>query len=263
MIDEERLRIDPPKMIRVVRSVAIPGAALLLVLGCGGRYRIDEELTAGAGRASVASDGGAPSLNAGGAGNAPPIAAGAASAGAPSAGAPSAGAPSGGAPSGGAPNACQGGSAPPKDRPIYPGPQDLTGQYQLATCGQATECTQVGNPAMVRTLDTVQLSVSQSVTDLSHGTVTLHGTGEILLDDRPFAADFTGRSFKIELRGPISTVCSQEYDLDFSYDFDGYGPRTLNLDFERSPKCSGNNGSEDCRGNVHSTFGDAMRGLVR
>ena len=38
-------------------------------------------------------------------------------------------------------------------------------------------------------------------------------------------------------------------------------PRTFNLNFERSPMCSGNNGSEYCKGNVQGTFGDAAKVL--
>jgi hypothetical protein len=235
-------------MVRVVRSATVSGAAVLVALGCGGRYSRDGELGAGAGRASVAPEGGAPSLSAGGSGNAPSNAA----------GAPSAGAPSAGAPSAGAQNACQSMNDAPNGMPSSPAPQNVSGEYQLVTCGQATPCTRTGEPVTTRTLsDRVELSVSQDLDDLSHGTVTLHGTGELLLDGRAFDATFAGRSFKVELNGPINAVCNQEYDLSFSYDFDGYGPRTFNLDFERSPTCGGNNGSEYCKGNVHSTFGDA------
>jgi hypothetical protein len=211
---------------------------LLLALGCGGRSGLDGDLAAGAGRASVAAEGGAPSLSAGGAGNAPSSAA--------------------GAPSGGAQNACQSMNDPPIGIPINLAPQNVSGDYQLVTCGQATPCTRAGEPVMTRALsDRVELTVSQNLDDLSHGIVTLHGTGELLLDGRPLDAVFTRRSFRVELKGPINTVCSEEYDLSFSYDFDGYGPRTFNLDFERSPTCNGNNGSEYCKGNVQSTFGDA------
>jgi hypothetical protein len=262
-IDEQRLRMDHSSMIRVVQRVTVPAAALLLAFGCGGRYILDGDVSAGAGRASVLPEGGAPSLSAGGAGNVSSSAAGAPSAGAPSAGAPSAGAPSAGAPSAGAPsagapNACQSTSAP-NGLPSNPAPQNVSGEYQLVTCGQDTPCTRVGAPAMTQPLsDRIGLSVSQNPDDLSQGTVTLHGTGELLLDDRAFAAKFTGRSFRVELNGPINMVCSQEYDLSLSYDFDGYGPRTFNWDFERSSKCTGNDGSVDCKGNVHGTFGDAV-----
>ena len=148
----------------------------------------------------------------------------------------------------------------PNGVPVDGAPQNVSGEYQLVTCGQATPCTRLGAPVMTQALsDRIGLSVSQNLDDLSHGTVTLHGTGELLLDDRAFDANFTRRSFKVELNGPINAVCNEEYDLSFSYDFDGYGPRTFNLDFERSPTCNGNDGSEYCKGNVHSTFGDAAR----
>jgi hypothetical protein len=252
-IDEHRLRIDDPKVMRVVRSVTVLGAAVLLVLGCGGRYSTDNDLAAGAGRASMLlPEGGAP-INVAGAPSG-----GASSGGAPSGGAPSGGAPSGGAPSAGAPSGCQSENAAPNGAPVNPAPQNVSGEYQLVTCGQATQCTMPGAPLMPRALDDrIELSVSQNPDDLSHGTVTLNGTGELLLDGRAFDAKFTGRSFGVALSGPINAVCNQEYDLSFSYDFDGHGPRKLNLDFERSPNCSGNNGSEYCKGNVHGTFGDA------
>ena len=222
--------------MRAVQRVTITAAAALLALGCGGRFLRDEDASAGAGRASVAAEGGAPS--AGGAGNIPPSAA--------------------GAPSGGAPTACQSVNNVPSGVPTSTTAQNVSGKYRLVTCGQATPCTQPGNPVTTRMLDdTIELSVSQNPDDLSHGTVTLNGTGELLLDGRAFDAKFTRRSFTAELNGPINAVCSEEYDLRFSYDFDGYGPRTFNLDFERSPTCSGNNGSEYCQGNVHSTFGSA------
>ncbi|HEY1535726.1 MAG TPA: hypothetical protein VGF76_17015 [Polyangiaceae bacterium] len=238
-----------------MHSVMVPGAAVFLALGCGGRYIRDGDVSAGAGRTSVLPEGGAPSLSEGGAGNAPSSAAGA-----PSAGAPSAGAPSAGAPSAGAPSACQSMNGAPNGVPPDPEAQDVSGEYQLVTCGEDTPCTQLGAPVMTQALsDRIGLSVSQNDDDLIHGTVTLHGTGELLLDDRAFDAEFTGRSFKVELNGPISAVCSQEYNLSFSYDFDGYGPRIFNWDFERSPKCTGNDGSVDCKGNAHGTFGDAMR----
>jgi len=259
LIDEQRFRADYSKMIRAVRSVVVPAAAVFLALGCGGRYIREGDVSASAGRTSVLPEGGAPSLGEGGAGNAPSSAGGAPSAGAPSAGAPSAGAPSAGAPSAGAPNACQSMNDAPNGAPSNPAPQNVSGEYQLVTCGEDTPCTQVGAPVMTQALsDRIGLSVSQNDGDLAHGTVTLHGTGELLLDDRAFDAVFTGRSFKVELNGPISAVCSQEYDLSFSYDFDGYGPRTFNWDFERSPKCTGNDGSVNCKGNAHGTFGDAV-----
>ena len=225
-------------MIRAAQGVIVPAAVVLLALGCGGRFSRDDD--ASAGRASVAPEGGAPSLSAGGAGNAPPNAA---------------GAPSAGAPSGGAQNACQ---STPNGMPSNPAPQNVSGEYQLVTCGQVTPCTRPGEPVMIQALsDRIGLTVSQNVGDLAHGTVTLHGTGQLLLDDRAFDAKFSGRSFEVELKGPINTVCNEEYDLSFSYDFSGYGARTFNWAFERSPTCSGNNGSEYCKGDVHGTFGDA------
>ncbi len=240
VIDEERLRVDHSKMIRGVRSVT--GAlAVLLALGCGGRYSLDGDSSAGAGRTSATPDGGAPTVSAGGAGNGP-----AGAAGAPSAGA--AGTPPQGA--------CR---STRNGMPSSPTPQNVSGEYQLVTCGQATRCTQVGEPAMTRTLsDPIRMRVMQDPNHLALGTVTLDGTGELLLDGRAFNAEFTGRSFEVELSGPINAVCNEEYDLSFSYDFDGYGPRTFSLNFERSPTCSGNNGSEYCKGNIVSTFGDAV-----
>ncbi len=245
-------------MIRVVQGVAVPAAAVLLALGCGGRFSIDGDVSTGAGPASVAPEGGGPSLSVGGASDVPSSAGGAPSAGAPSAGAPGAGAPGAGAPGDGEPNACQSMNGAPNGMPVSSTPQNVSGKYQLVTCGQATPCTRAGDPVTTRTLsDRVELIVAQNLADLSQGTVMLQGTGELLLDDRAFAAEFTRRSFKVELNGPINAVCNEAYDLSFSYDFDGYGPRTFNLDFERSPTCSGNDGSEYCKGNVHGAFGDA------
>ena len=159
----------------------------------------------------------------------------------------------------GASSACQGTTGVPPRMPGNHKPQTVSGKYQLVTCGQATPCIQVGDPLTTRTLsDPIVLTVLQDTAELSSGTVSLHGTGELLLDDRAFPAKFRGRSFEVQLSGPINAVCGQEYDLSFSYAFDGDGPRTFDLYFERSPLCSGNSGSESCKGRVHSTFGDAL-----
>jgi hypothetical protein len=84
----------------------------------------------------------------------------------------------------------------------------------------------------------------------------LHGTGEPLLDDRSFDAVFAGRGFAVELHGPLSGACPQNYSISFHYDFGGAGPRSFLLEFERLNSCSGNAGPS-CKGSVQSDLGDA------
>jgi len=134
--------------------------------------------------------------------------------------------------------------------------QNVSGDYEVVACGQEQTCTVAGQaPVTLPLPPMIGLTVQQAKT-LELGTVTLHGTGEPLLDDRPFDALFDGRSFSVELHGPLSATCAQDYSLSFHYDFDAVGPRSLRLDFERLNSCSGNAGPS-CKGRVESELGYA------
>ncbi len=133
---------------------------------------------------------------------------------------------------------------------------NMQGDYELVACGEEQPCAAAGKSLPVRALPgTVRISIEQS-RNLAVGTVTLHGTGEPLLDERAFDATFSGRSLAVSLDGPLSPACAQNYSLSFHYDFDGVGPRSLLLDFERLNTCSGNAGAS-CKGRVRSEFGPA------
>ena len=135
-------------------------------------------------------------------------------------------------------------------------PTQLGGEWQLITCGEEQRCAAAGKAEPARALpDTIRISIQQAKS-LEVGTVTVHGTGEPLLDERAFDATFTGRSFAVELHGPLSPACAQNFSLSFHYDFDGVGARSLLLEFERLNTCSGNAGAS-CKGSVRSDFGPA------
>jgi hypothetical protein len=135
-------------------------------------------------------------------------------------------------------------------------PAYMIGDYDLVACGEEQPCAAAGKSLPARALPkTIRISIDQS-RQLAIGKVTLHGTGEPLLDERAFDATFTGRSFAVEVHGPLSPACAQNYSLSFHYDFDGVGPRSLSLDFERLNTCSGNAGAS-CKGSVRSDFGPA------
>jgi hypothetical protein len=193
---------------------------------------------------------------------------GAGSSGAPGAGpgnAPSSGAaPSAGTTFIGDPVTGQAGSAAvplgPCERPGDGVPralgQSLSGNYSVAACGSARACAKAGENVSESPLPSfVNFIVEQEL-----GHVTIYGTGEPLLDNRPFDATFGQSSFAVELHGPLSATCAQNYSISFRYDFDDSRPgaRLLALDFERSPKCSGNAG-EYCQGSVRSDFGAASK----
>jgi hypothetical protein len=135
--------------------------------------------------------------------------------------------------------------------------QNLSGTYALATLGSRVPCTVPNAPLVTQSLPgSIQLVVQQDLADLSRGTVVFDGTGEIMLDTRAFNATFSGDSFSVEVHGPLSPTCNQNYSISVAYDFSGDGARLLDLQFESKPECRGNGGSY-CIGSLASTFGDA------
>jgi len=137
--------------------------------------------------------------------------------------------------------------------------QNLSGRYVLPTFGNHTPCTIPGDPLVSRPLPaSLQLEVQQDPSDLTSGSVTFNGTGELMLDTRAFEATFSDDTFTVEVHGPLSEACHQNYSISIAYDFSGDGARALDLDFEQLPACTGNDGHY-CEGAMQSTFGDAKR----
>jgi hypothetical protein len=141
---------------------------------------------------------------------------------------------------------------PPPSVPGQPA-QNISGYHRIFTCGTEQACSNPGDGAAtvpVPSLIVFQIHQSER---LEVGTVTIVGTGEPLLDNRIFDAEFSGRSFRIEVHGPLSDVCQQNYSMTLFYDFGSLGSGALALDFEHSSKCAGNTG--DCQGFVHTLLG--------
>jgi hypothetical protein len=105
---------------------------------------------------------------------------------------------------------------------------------------------------------TLSLSIQQDPAQLSRGTVTLYGTGEPLLDAQPFAATFDRQSFAVHLAySNLPAACPEQWQLDFSYDFEGFGPSKLHLFQTRTPDCK-NAPAAYCKGELSADFGEAL-----
>ncbi|HEY5372580.1 MAG TPA: hypothetical protein VIK01_02800 [Polyangiaceae bacterium] len=136
-------------------------------------------------------------------------------------------------------------------------PVQLSGDYDLVTCGSATACSLPGEQQSPRPLpSTLSLSIQQDPADLSRGTVTLGGTGEPLLDAQPLAATFDRQSFAVHLAySNLPAACSEQWQLDLTYDFEGFGPRKLHLVQTRTPDCK-NAPAAYCKGDLSADLGD-------
>ncbi|MEO7035937.1 MAG: hypothetical protein ABI548_18535 [Polyangiaceae bacterium] len=138
-------------------------------------------------------------------------------------------------------------------------PVQLSGSYDLVTCGTASACSLGGDKvAPPRTLSSMlSLRIQQDPSDLSEGTVTLNGTGEPLLDAQPFPATFDRQSFTVHAEySNLPAVCPESWQLDFRYDFEGFGARTLTFVQTQTPDCAKAPGA-NCKGGVSATLGDA------
>ncbi|MEO8903584.1 MAG: hypothetical protein ABI627_18850 [Polyangiaceae bacterium] len=139
-------------------------------------------------------------------------------------------------------------------------PVQLSGEYNLVACGTAEACSPVGgqkrSPPRVLP-STLSLSIQQDPSDLSQGTVTLSGTGEALLDAQPFPATFDRQSFIVHAEySNLPSTCPEQWQFDFSYDFEGFGARTLSFVQTQTPDCA-KAPAAYCKGAVSATLGDA------
>ncbi len=139
-----------------------------------------------------------------------------------------------------------------------PSPVELSGNYDLVACGSAMACLLAGEKQSPRPLpSTLSLSIQQDPGDLSRGTVTLDGTGEPLLDAQPFPATFDRQSFAVHVEySNLPAVCLEQWQLDFAYDFEGFGPRALHLFQVRTPDCD-NAPAAYCKGDLSADLGEA------
>jgi hypothetical protein len=135
----------------------------------------------------------------------------------------------------------------------------LSGDYELVTCGSATACALGGTKSASRPLpSTLSLSIQQDPADLTQGTVTLDGTGEPLLDAVPFPAKFDRQSFTVHAEySNLPATCPEQWRLDFTYDFEGFGPRTLHFFQSQTPDCK-NAPNAYCKGGLDADLGDAQ-----
>jgi hypothetical protein len=135
----------------------------------------------------------------------------------------------------------------------------LSGDYDLVTCGSATACALGGAKSSSRPLpSTLSISIQQDAADLTQGTVTLDGTGEPLLDAVPFPAKFDRQSFTAHAEySNLPAACPEQWQLDFTYDFEGFGPRTLHFFQTQTPDCK-NAPNAYCKGGLDADLGDAQ-----
>lgn len=135
--------------------------------------------------------------------------------------------------------------------------QDLTGQYSLVTCGQRTACATSKEGAEAVPLGALQLVIEQAAGDLSQGFVTIDGTGESVIDGRPFAATFERRKVKVAAEySNLPAMCVEQWSLSFEYDFEGLEPRRLSFNQATTPDCEAQPG-DYCKGGLSAEFGEA------
>jgi hypothetical protein len=140
-----------------------------------------------------------------------------------------------------------------------PSTVQLSGDYDLVTCGSATACALAGPKSSPRPLpSTLSLSIQQDPADLTQGTVTLDGTGEPLLDAVAFPAKFDQQSFAVHAEySNLPAACPEQWQLDFTYDFEGFGPRTLHFFQTQTPDCKSAPNAY-CKGGLDADLGDAQ-----
>lgn len=136
--------------------------------------------------------------------------------------------------------------------------QDLRGTYGVITCGKLQACVMSGEKMNEQPLSiALTLSIEQDETDLSRGTVAISGTGEPMLDGVEFPAKFEGRSFTVSTRSDDEpSSCINFWSLDWSYDFEGIGSRSLQFEHSHTRDCAKPDGY--CKGYVSARFGDTF-----
>jgi hypothetical protein len=135
-------------------------------------------------------------------------------------------------------------------------PQDLSGDYAIYLCGQGSKCATSSEGAKSTDLpNVVKLHITQDAADLAHGTVTLSGTGEPLLDDRELTADFARRHFHAEEHvSNLPATCPETHDLTLDYDFEGFGQRHLSFFQTATPDCAAKP-NDYCKGSLEADLG--------
>jgi hypothetical protein len=137
-------------------------------------------------------------------------------------------------------------------------PVQLSGSYDLVACGSDSACALGGKPVSARTLPSlVSLKIEQYPSDLSQGTVTLDGTGETVLDAQALSATFDRQSFVVHVdHSNLPATCIDDWTIDFSYDFEGFGTRSLKLFQTLTPDCT-NAPDAYCKGQLSADLGEA------
>ena len=135
-------------------------------------------------------------------------------------------------------------------------PQDLSGDHVVYMCGQRFECATSSEGSKPLTLpDVVTLHIAQDAADLAHGTVTLSGTGEPLLDGRPLAAALTASHLHVEEHGNnLPNACMEQFDIALDYDFGGQRRGHLSFFQVATPDCA-SKPSDYCKGSIDADLG--------
>jgi hypothetical protein len=136
-------------------------------------------------------------------------------------------------------------------------PQDLSGDHVIYLCGESSQCSTSDSKATPLP-EVVSLHITQDPADLAHGTVTLSGTGEPLLDGRELSATFERRRFHVEEHVTnVPATCLESQDLVLDYDFEGFGPQHLSFIVVATPDCDANPG-DYCKGGIEADLGSEL-----
>lgn len=140
--------------------------------------------------------------------------------------------------------------------------QDLSGDHLVFLCGQGSQCATSSQGSKPTALSSVvTLHIAQDPADLAHGTVTLSGTGEPLLDGRALTAEFKLRQFHVEEHSAAAPDnCIEQQDVTLDYDFVGIGQRHLSFFLVATPDCA-NDPNDYCKGSLEADLGGELHAL--
>jgi hypothetical protein len=127
-------------------------------------------------------------------------------------------------------------------------PEAISGSYRFRVQGEAQPCVRAGEALQLRKIDeTITVELKQDSAEPTRGTLTMHGVGHPLIDDRVLPAEFQRRRVTAhEERSNLPSRCPQQSTLDVSYDFEGAGSRQLQLMEVNTPDC--NQPDDYCKG---------------
>jgi hypothetical protein len=139
-------------------------------------------------------------------------------------------------------------------------PQDLSGDYSIYLCGQASQCATSGQGSKPTGLpNVVQLRIAQDPANLADGTVTLSGTGQPLLDGHELSATFQRRHFHAEEHATnLPAKCIEQHDVILDYDFEGFGARHVSFLQTATPDCAAKP-DEYCKASLDADLGRQVR----